>query len=307
MTVHRALEGVPAEGAEPRVPGWTVVFTRGSGCREVAEALSAGEPHRLSGDLRSTCIATGADLLVTGRIDPSDLIGQVVPHQAQLDRVGSVVAAVGTGPHSMLAARVAARLARVLRRPGTLISASAAPGSDEDAERILDEAHRHAPHLDRRVVRAGSARAIARSLDEDSFLILGAPGGPWWQRQFFGHGHRLMVAAPCGALVVRTAPARAYQRLESSEVLAAELRVVDALRFSEGAVVPVAADGYLIGVVRRRALQRAGHGDTVRSVMEAPVSVAVDDPIDDLDQLRDALEGAPVPVVDDEGRLLGAV
>ncbi len=66
----------------------------------------------------------------------------------------------------------------------------------------------------------------------------------------------------------------------------------------------VVADGVLVGVARRAAFSGEG---TVEDVMEPPPLVTLTDPVASLIELSDFFEGASVPVVDDEGRLVGAV
>ena len=73
------------------------------------------------------------------------------------------------------------------------------------------------------------------------------------------------------------------------------------------AAAPVVQEGKLIGVVSRRAMDKAGADATVGQVMGDPVFVYIDDPLGDVAELRAFLDRAPVPVVDRDGRLLGSI
>ena len=86
------------------------------------------------------------------------------------------------------------------------------------------------PELDLRVVHAQSATALVKDLPAQTLLVLGAPGGSWLQRQLFGPGHRLQVAAPGGSIVVRHAPRRCFHAMTSpsGHVAGPHLSVADA-------------------------------------------------------------------------------
>jgi hypothetical protein len=282
-----------------------VVWTRGPGCADLAALLAAGEPIHAKGDLRSACVATGADLLVASSLTSFDLVPTVVPHHVDLERARSVVAAVAGGPHSGLAARVAGRAAAELGVPGEVVSVSPDDDGDRRAAEMLETIGAEAPDLDRRVFRAGSARAVLDGLGADTLLILGAPGGSWLQRQFFGPGKRLIGAAPDGVIVVRHAPTRCFQLMEPAEAVGPELRVEDARRTLAVPAIPVVAGGRMIGILRLAGLGDVPGDATAGEVMEDPVEVYVDDVTDDVADLRRFLDGGPVPVVEADGRLVG--
>jgi hypothetical protein len=292
--------------SKPQLAGsWKVLWTRGPGCADLAALLSAGEPIHAKGDLRTACIVAGADLLVASSLTSFDLVSTVVPHHVDLGRAHAVVAAVAGGPHSALAARIAGRVAAELDIPGEVVSVSPDEDGDRRAAEMLESVGAEAPDLGRRVLRAGSARAVLDELDPDTLLVLGAPGGSWLQRQFFGPGKRLIGAAPDGVLVVRQAPTRIFQLMGPAEAVGPELRVEDARRTLAVPSIPVVADGRMIGILRVGGLGDLPGDATAADAMEDPVSVYVDDLTDDLDDLRRFLDGGPVPVVHDDGRLIG--
>ena len=286
--------------------GWTVVWTRGQGCADLAEILAADTPRHAEGDLKAACVATRADLLVASALTSFDLVPTVVPDGVAFDRITDVVAAVAGGPHTSLAARVAQRIASVMDVPGTLVSVAGDGEDDLAAVEMLQQLGLDAPLLRQRVLHARSARAVVRELGESTLLVIGAPGGSWLQRQFFGPGKRLMSAAPNGIVVVREAPERCYRRLVDEIVaLGPAMPAGEALRVVEHPASPVVDEGRLVGVVRREGLGAAEPQATVGDIADEPVFVYVDDPMDDVAELSEFLDGSPVPVVDREGRLLG--
>ena len=66
-------------------------------------------------------------------------------------------------------------------------------------------------------------------------------------------------------------------------------------------------DGELVGVIRKAALQGVDRGLRVGDLMDDPVFLDVGDGYEETEHLADQLEGAPIPVVDGEGRLVGCV
>ena len=69
----------------------TVVWTRGKGCLELAEALGGGDTGRVSGDLVESCIRHKADVLVSKKLPSGfDLVNVVVPVDFEPDRVTKV-------------------------------------------------------------------------------------------------------------------------------------------------------------------------------------------------------------------------
>ncbi len=299
------------EEARPRLPEsdcWSVVWARGAGCRELAEVLADGDAHAAQSDLRGSCIKARADLLVQRRLTSFDLVSVVVPHDFHQETVGSVVAAVGGGPHSLLAARVARKIAEAIGTKAAMITVSRSRDDDTATEEVLNRIGDRVPGLTPSVVRAESAKALVATLEPDSLLVIGAPGGSWVQRQLVGPGHQLRHAAPGGVIVVRSAEPRCFQKATPGVFVSPFLRVEDARRVvRDTAAVAVVADGLLVGIVRRDALHSAPTETEVATVTEEAVFVLVDDPLDAAADLQPFLEGAPVPVVDGSGRWLGSI
>ncbi len=186
-----------------------VLWTRGKGTGHVAGLLSTGA-ERVEGDLKQACISAKADLLVTAKNSSFDLVSTAVPHGIDETRpVAAVVGAVGAGPHSALAASIAARIARSLDSIPLLVTVSRHTPDDAAAEQLLDRLSLHLPEAKTRVVRAASAASLLESLPPAGVLVLGTPGGSWWHRQFFGPGRRLIHGASAGSIVVRAGPRRA--------------------------------------------------------------------------------------------------
>lgn len=290
---------------QPESPRWSVVWTRGEGCPELADLLAGGNARRAGPDLRASCIEARADLLVTRRLTSFDLVPLAVPHDFDPPSVRGVVAAVAGGPHSLLAARVADSLGRALEVPSSLIAASPDREADDVAEAALDRAAALAPMPERRVVRAANPGAAVRVLPPGTLLVLGAPGGAWWRRQFSGTGHRLQSGAPAGTVVVRTAAPRCFHEMVEPTAMGRQMPAGEALRLTAEAAVPVAEDGRLVGLVRRRALQAAAPATPIAELMEAPVFARPDDRLEDAAALWTFLDEAPVPLVDADGRLCG--
>lgn len=285
--------------------GWSVVWARGAGCPDLAGLLGGDAAQRVGPDLRASCIEARADLLVARRLTSFDLVPVAVPYGFDPGEVCAVVGAIAGGPHSLLAARIAERLAAVLDVSVSLVAASADTATDDLAEQALERAAAAVPVPERRVVRAANPGLAVRALPPGSLLVLGAPGGTWWRRQFSGPGRQLRLGAPAGAVVVRSAPRRCFHEMGEPAAMGAQMPAAEALRLTADGAVPVAEDGRLIGIVRRRALEAAAPAATLGSLMEDPTFALVDDPLDAAAQLFAFLDGAPVPVVDGARRLCG--
>lgn len=285
-----------------------VVWTRGRGCAELAGLLDRGSPTRVQDDIRTECIETRADLLVTRRLPPGfDFVSVAVPSDFVAERIGSVSAAVGSGPHSALAARIAWRLGEALGVDAEMVSAYPTPDELPAARRIVKTMAGKIPGMSYRVIETAGAAELIDALPADALLVLGAPGGWWLQRAFFGTGVRLRQRAPAGAIVVQQAPGRVYHRMEEPAYVSTHLLVGDALRLMEHAVGAVVDAGKLVGVVRRSALVGADPGESVGEVMDDPVFLDVGDSYEEAVRLVDLFHGAPIPVVDGDGHLVGCV
>jgi hypothetical protein len=273
----------------------------------LAALLSAGEPDRITGDLVQQCIDHRADLLVSRRFPGSfDLVSVAVPLDFVPENVTRVVSAVAGGPHSFLAADTASRLARGLGVEAEMLSAIQ-PGDDpREAEDLLEHIALSVPDSPGRVVEVDGISELVESLDEGTLVVFGAPGGSWLQRSMFGPGARLRSRAPAGAIMVRSAPDRVF-RWMSDPVFVSPLRLADdTLRLHEERVLAVAAEGLLVGLVRRESLEGAGDA-AVGSVMEEAMSAKVDETIAEAMTLEPTFGRDPIPVTDHDERLVGAL
>ncbi|HEX5630349.1 MAG TPA: CBS domain-containing protein, partial [Acidimicrobiia bacterium] len=79
----------------------------------------------------------------------------------------------------------------------------------------------------------------------------------------------------------------------------------EARRLLTAPSAPVVEDGRLVGVVHRRALDRADRGSVVGSVMDDPIAAFDDAGLEVLIDLPAEVD--PVPVVDHAGRLRGVI
>jgi CBS domain-containing protein len=295
------------EGDRVTATGWSVVWTRGDGCADLASLLADGDARLADSDLRDACIRARADLLVARKLTSFDLVSTAVPVDFDVDAVAGVVAAVGGGPNSVLAALVAHRLATIMDVAGSMVSASNGGDRDGLAERTLAGLALAVPGMPARIARVESARALVGELPPGTLLVVGAPGGSWLQRQFFGPGKQLVVGAPGGAVVVRSAPARCFQRMSDPEPIGVGMLVGDVLRLMTGSVAPVVDDGRLVGIVRRSSLTGLPSTAPVGEAVDDPVFVNDDDPVEAIAEVMEYLEHGPVPVVDGDGRLVGVV
>jgi hypothetical protein len=286
----------------PRV----VVWTRGDGCVEMAELLATDHAVRADSDIVTSCITNRADLVVTAARSSNDTVATVRPVGFERNRVRSVVAAVSGGPHSKLAARMAARLGKSMGVPAEAVSGYRDESDKGAALRTLAAAEGIAGISPRAAV-VPSAGHLIDSLDDGTLLVLGAAGGSWLQRQFFGPGARLNRRASGGTVIVRSAPVRAFQCMEDLDAFGPQLRAADALRLSSDPVVPIVESGRLLGVVRRSVVQSSAGATEIGILAEPVPHAAATDAVDDLVGLDSFFEGSPVPVVDRDGNLVGGV
>lgn len=286
-----------------------VAWTRGSGCLELATTLCDGEPIALAGDLRTVCIERRVECLVAKKFTSFDLVPTIVPNGVDLGAIDAVTAAVAEGPHSPLAVRVAAKIGHSL---GIDVSAVTAYHTSEDrsnATTLLDEVTTHVDQpVDKVALAADRASEIVETLTPTTLLVIGAPGGSWFQRQLYGPGHKLVVAAPAGAVLVRSEPRRCFMDAmePTTSALSVHLSVPDARRVMADTVAPVVDEGRLVGIVRRTTVLKADESMTTGDIMEPPVSVDADEPSEAAAELADFLDTGPVPVVDAD-RLVGVI
>jgi hypothetical protein len=220
--------------------------------------------------------------------------------------VSQVVAAVAEGPHSLLAARIAGRVGEVLDVPGVVMSV-VQPGHPRAPARKLVEKMRAGSGLDGTVLEAESAARLIDTMDRRALLVLGAPGGSWLHRQFLGPGARLVAHAPAGTIVVRDAPRRAFRDMAEPSAVGVHMRASDAAAVVTHPVSAVVDDGALVGLVRRARLLDAPTGAAVGDVMETPVFVDAADALVDVLPIADFFEGAPIPLIDRNGMLVGSL
>ena len=301
------------EGGPPPTESdrWSVVSARGAGCWELAQVLSDGNANVVhQNNLLDACVEARADLLVQRRLTSFDLVSVAVPHDFDQETVGSVVAAVGGGPHSLLAARVARKIAEAVGTKASMITVSRSQNDDTASQQVLDRIGDQVPGLTPSVVRARSAKALVETLEPDTLLVIGAPRGSWVQRQLVGPGQKLRHAAPGGVIVVRNAEPRCFQKATTTPgvVVSPWMHVKNARWIvGDAPAASVIADGYLVGIVRHDALHSAPAEVNVAAVAEEAVFVLIDDPLDAVADVQLFLEGAPVPVVDSSGRWLGSI
>ncbi len=261
-------------------------------------------------NLAESCITERIDVLVARRLSTFDLVPIVVPHDVDLDRVGGVTAAVGDGPHSEFAAEVTDRIAQRLGVSGEMVSAFRTERERRGVSSRLEHLSGRFPRLARRAVEVPTAAALTATLPPSSLLVLGAPGGSWLQRQLLGPGHRLTVAAPAGAIVVRNAPRRCFHRAVPGHRMAVGpyLTVAEARRLLAGQrSMPVAEAGILLGILRHTHLADAPGDVPVSEIMEPPVSVAATESLEAIADIREHLDDGPVPVTGPNGTLIGTI
>ena len=289
----------------PMRVGWS----RGHACREVAELLGAESSFQISGDLRTSVIEGRADAVVMRRTTKFDLVPSLVPRSVDVGSVGSVTAAVGSGPHGDLVVQIASVIGERLGIPVEAVSV-VRPSEDRGvAETRLDTLAGAWPRVEARVVEGDAATAVVDGMGASALLVVGAPGGSWFQRQIHGPGHRLMVRAPAGALVVRSVERKCFQEMGDPHgaFVGVHTPTAEVGRIAPHPVVSVVDEGRLIGVVRAAELRHGERGVTVDDIMEPGISLLVDEPADAADELADFFEGGPIPVTDGDGRLVGIV
>ncbi|MGH9051414.1 MAG: CBS domain-containing protein, partial [Acidimicrobiia bacterium] len=288
--------------------GWSVLWTRGKGCAELAETLAGeGTAARVSGDLVDACVSARADLVVGRRMASSfDLVSLAVPYEFAREKVRGVVAAVSGGPHSTLAVRVAERLGTELGVPATLISAFRVPPDRPAALMTLELVGRAAPGLSARAIQADSAAGLVGELREGSLLVLGAPGGSLIQRLFLGPGARLRARAPAGAVVVSQAPRRVYQLMSDPDGVSPLLRAADARRLITEPV-PVVSEGRPVGLFRPDEAAGMATEAIVADLMEEPATIESSALIAEARSLMAGRGHAPLAVVDRRGDLIGCL
>lgn len=288
--------------------GRPVLWTRGSGCRDLAELLSSIEPVRVVGNVAEACVRHRAELVVSRRASSnSQLVSTVAPVDFDPSQVGSVIATVAGGPHSELAAMVARRLGTALGVPAAMAAAYRTEDEKGRAVATIETLYQRVSNLEYRLVQADDAEGLASRLPDDALIVLGAAGGGWLQRSFLGPGVRLRQKAPAGAVVVRREPDRVFQVMGDPVFVGPLREAVDILRVHHESVLAVVDRAVLVGVVRREALELAEPGVPVQDLMESPESVSLMATVAEAQTTTARFGGGTVPVTDDEGRLVGSL
>jgi hypothetical protein len=293
----------PAPG-EP----WNVVWTRGPGCCDLAEIVSGGSAVRADADLKTACITAGANVVVSAKAGGFDLAASIVGYGFDAEHpLPAVVGAIGTGPHSPLVAETTRRLAAGLGGDAVLVTMARDDEEQNEAVALLDRFADLVPGAATKCVTASRASDLVESLPPDALIVLGAPGGSWWQRQFFGPGRRLIHAAPAGAVVVRAAARRCFHDLVPLSGVGPLMRAADVAAVAEHAVIPVLDEGAVIGLARCSTARNGTPHRQAGDFMEDPVTVGAAERVQAAIEVADHFDGSPVPVVDDDGRLLGGI
>ena len=284
-----------------------VLWTRGRGCHELAELLGSRRPARVTADLMDAAVQRRSTMLVSRRLPSTDLLRVAVPVDFNRSGVAAVAAAVAGGPNSRTAAQVARRLGESLGAPAFMACAYRSNQSREKAVSVVESLFPLVPDLEYRLIGADNPRQLISQLPENCLLVIGAPGGNWFQRVLFGPGARLRQKAAGGVVIARSAPVRVFQIMGAPLFVSPYHLAADVLRLHAHRMLAVAENGTLVGVVRRSSLSAAGRGVTVVKVMEAPRAVGQAVPVSDVATHADWFGESPVPVVDDAGRLVGSV
>lgn len=284
-----------------------VVWSGSRSCRVLAELLSPRPSIHVRRDSRQAIVAARATLHVTDRVPPGGLCATVSPHDMRPDFVSGVVGAVGGGPHSRLVATVVRRAAERLGVSGRLITGYRSMDRRPQALRVLRDMASAGVRLPMEALLCERPPELLASLPEGSLVVIGAPGGSWFQRQLFGPGVRLLAAAPAGTLVVRDAPQRVFQVMRPARALGPQMRVRDAMEVSSGALVLVAEYGRLIGMVARDHMVGIPGHTSIGDIAEPAVSLSAEELVDDVLLVIDEHDGGPLGVVDHDGALIGTV
>ncbi len=285
-----------------------VLHTRGAGCAELAELLSLVPPVRVKGNIHDACVEARTDLIVAKRLSSGfDIASQVVPDGFDPAVTEHVVAAVSGGPHSPLAARIARRLGEAMGAKSLMVCAYRDDETHAEALALIEHLYSEVPGLEYRTIEAEDAAGLVAQLPEQSALVVGAPGGSWLQRTFFGKGAQLIQNAPAGALVARSAPERVYQAMGDPVFVGSLREVGDILRIHEERILAVADRAVLVGVVDRETLEGSDPGRMVHEVMSEPVSVPLDASLSEAQSLAERFGSEAIPVTNEDGYLVGGL
>jgi CBS domain-containing protein len=287
--------------------GDRVIWTKGPECRVLAEILGGSSAVQAETDLMTAVVRARATLLVSRHLNSFDGCNVAVPVGLSVKATRSVAAAVGGGPHSLLAAAIADRIGNQLGIPARAIYGHGPADDESAAEQVLAAIGETIPDLAVNTIEASSPAAMVEDLPEGTLLVVGAPGGSWFQRQFFGPGARIKAKAAGGTVVVRHSPSRVYQIMREPDAYGPHMRVGDARLLSGGRPVVVADDGRLLGIVGSRSLATAPDDLELRDVMEDAVFVDATEDVAHAGELIAQHDRLSIPVVDKVTRLVGVV
>ena len=273
----------------------------------MAGLLGSQEPVRVTDELLETAVERRSQMMVSRRLSGSDLLSMAVPVDFDPAGIESVAAAVAGGPNSRTVALVARRLGETLAVPAFMACAYRGDESRERAVSVVESLFPHVPDLEYRLIGAESAGRLISQLPGDCLLVIGAPGGNWFQRVLFGQGARLRQKAAGGVVIVRSAPPRIFQIMDSPQFVGPYHQAADVLRLHSHEMLAVAENGRLVGLVRRSSLAAVGGESPVAEAMEDPRSLGHVDPVSEIEAHLEWFGGSPVPVVDSLGRLVGSV
>lgn len=266
--------------------------------------ISGDTAIRVDSDPVATCIDTRATLMVSRRLSSFDLCSVVVPSGFSADETTGVVAAVGSGPHSSLAAAVAEGIGQSLTVPARAVYAHGGSEPNAAAVQIAQKLDDQFPDLSIETIGAASPEAMVQGLPSGTLLVVGAPGGSWFQRQFFGPGARIKHKASGGTIVVKAAPVRVYQAMEAPVAFGPQMRVADALAVGAGDAV-VASENTLVGVVPVAALEAADPDADLGGLAQEAAFLSPEETIEHALDLVNDTESTTIPVVDGSGSLIG--
>lgn len=284
-----------------------VLWTRGSQCQVLADVLSGGAASRAGSDLTASCVEAGASILVSRHLSSFDLCNVAVPHGFSPTKTSAIVAAVGGGPHSRLAVKLAYVLGRQLDVPVRAVYGYHDPAELTRATSVLDDLAAHLHGVEVETIQAPNPAAMVSALPAGTLLVVGAPGGSWFQRQFFGPGARIRAKAPSGTIVVKHSPPRVYQVMQPAAAFGPHMRVADALQLADSQHLIVADNGRLLGWIPRGRLIGAGRDLELGDLAESPVFLS---PVEDLGHAADLINdhpGSAIPVVEHRRRIVGTI
>jgi len=285
-----------------------VAWTKGGSNQEVASLL-CDQPVRVNGDLETACIDLNVDIVVSKRFPRSDLVSSVVPVAFNADAITSVAVAVGEGPHSPLAVSIAEKVADSLGVPGTAVAAYRTTDQERVAHERLERIVASGSTLAMSALQTVNPRSIADDLSKETLLVHGAGGGTFIERHLTGTGNRLTSRARGCVLVVRVSSPKCFQSAVDPTpfALAPELLVADAIQVMTYPFAPVVSAHELLGIVRIETLLKADQGAPIEASIEPVTGLNHRDPIRVATFERDHLGPGPLPVIDDDGLLVGVI